>query len=127
MRKLGLMMLLIAASACSASNSTAPSTVISIKLLDDAGAPAGRNRVAVTLADGTLEFASTGNHGTVDIPVPSAGSYVVSVIARTGFVGDNPNLTRSVTVAENARTEVEFVLYRGGVSSAEPFPEPPGH
>jgi hypothetical protein len=118
MRKLIAICLITAAAACS--NSTAPgSTVISIKLLDDGGASAGRNQIVITQTDGSKVTARTGNDGKANVNVEQAGDYVVSVIQRSSFVGSDA-LTRSVSVTANTRTEMEFILYRRGASTFDP-------
>lgn len=118
MRKLVLMSLIAFAAACS--SSTGPgSTVISVRLLDDAGKSAGRNQIVVTQADGTKVTASTGTDGRANIKVASPGDYVISVIQRNGFVGSDA-LTRRVRIPANTTTVLEFTLYRGGTSTYDP-------
>jgi hypothetical protein len=119
MRKLiAISVLAILAAACQ--SSTGPeSTVISVLLRDDSGAPAGRNQIIVTQSDGTKLSATTGNSGKADIKVTQSGDYVVSVIQRSGFIGSDA-LTRRVSVAANTKTTLEFTLYRGGTSTYDP-------
>ena len=118
MRKLIAISLLTFAAACS--SSTAPeSTVINILLKDDSGAPAGRNQIVVTQADGSKLTASTGSNGKTSIEVAQPGDYVVTVVQRSAFVGSDA-LTRRVSVAANTETTLEFTLYRGGTSTFDP-------
>lgn len=121
MRRLLLLTLTAGLVACG--SSTGPDgSVLSVRLRDDSGAPAGRNQVIVTLESDARLNASTGRDGVAEIAVGDAGAYRVTVIPRAGFVGSTA-LTRTVTVSENTRLVVEFTLHREGISS---FPPPLG-
>lgn len=124
MHKLIATGMLVIAAACS--SSTGPeSTVISVLLRDDSGAPAGRNKIVVTQSDGTKLTASTGTNGKASITVANPGDYVVSVVQRSAFVGSDA-LTKRVSVAANMTTTLEFTLYRNGTSTFDP-PETSGY
>ena len=121
MRKLIAMSLITLAAACS-SNTGPDGTVISVRLRDDSGAPAGRNQIVVTQSDGSKLTVSTGNDGKANIRLASPGDCVVSVIERNGFVASDA-LTRRVSVTANTTTTLEFTLYRKGTSTFDP-PDP---
>ena len=63
---------------------------------------------------------STGNDGTADIRVPDAGTYLIRVTPRAGYLGSTPALSKSVTVGANARVTVDFTVHRQGVSTGDP-------
>ncbi len=121
MRKLIAMSLITLAAACS-SNTGPDGPVISVRLRDDSGAPAGRNQIVVTQSDGSKLTVSTGNDGKANIRLASPGDCVVSVIERNGFVASDA-LTRRVSVTANTTTTLEFTLYRKGTSTFDP-PDP---
>jgi hypothetical protein len=79
--------LLICAAACDPGRATrSESTVIRVRLRDDAGAPAGVNQVIVTPSAGARVDARTLGDGTADIRVAGAGSFQVQVIPRAGYL-----------------------------------------
>lgn len=63
---------------------------------------------------------STGSDGTVHIHVADPGLYLVRVTPRAGYLGSTPALSKSVTVAANARVTVDFTVHREGVSTGDP-------
>ncbi len=112
--------LLAAAVACDIGQGTRPdATVISIRLRDDRGAPAGRNQVIVTLPASTRVNAQTRTDGTVDIGVVDPGVYRVWVIPRDGYISTD-SLTKLVTVTSNGKVVVNFTLHRAGTNSDGP-------
>ncbi|MBL0171771.1 MAG: hypothetical protein IPP90_13810 [Gemmatimonadaceae bacterium] len=120
MRPLITVLLFVGLASCSSRGATAPdATVISIRLRDDRGAPAGRNQVIVTLPTATRLDTRTQGDGTVDIGVADAGVYLVRVIPREGYVSTT-SLTKTVTVTSNGTVVVDFTLYRAGTDSNFP-------
>lgn len=113
MRRLSFVVLIAASTACGAGRATAPDTaILDVRLRDDAGKSAGRNRVVVALASGTQIDASTDADGNVAIAVPEAGTYDVRVIPREGYAVSS-RVVKRVTVAERGTVVVDFTLYRG--------------
>ena len=82
------------------------------------------DRIPVTATlSSTRVDASTRGDGTVEIRVPEAGTYLVRVLPRAGYLGSTPALSKSVTVDYNGRAAVDFTVHRAGVSTADPRPE----
>jgi hypothetical protein len=124
MRRLVLASLLVGAVACDSGRGLAPdASVISVRIRDDTGAPAGRNQVLLTMSAVSLN-ASTKGDGTADVTVESAGTYRVTVVPRAGFVGGQAGLTKVVTVVPGSQTVVEFTVNRVGTGPGDVPPEP---
>lgn len=115
---------LFAVSACSSESPVSPeSAVINVQIRDDSGAPAGRNQVIVTMPGGGKVNARTGDDGTADIRVPSGGVYEVWVVPRNVYVGGTEPLTKTVTVAGNAKAVVAFTVHRAARITPDWTPE----
>lgn len=120
MRQLICMSLLVTVAACDLDRGTRPeSTVINVRVRDDRGAPVGRTQVSATLPATTRVKAQTRSDGTADILVADAGIYRVWVVPREGYLASDA-LSKSVTVATNAKAAVDFTLYRAGSSNPNP-------
>ena len=113
-------LIISAVTACGSGTGTDPqSPVITVVVRDDRGVPVERMPVMAILST-TRVNVSTGRDGTADIRVPDAGTYLVQVTPRAGYVGSTPALSKSVTVDANGKTKVEFTVHREGVSTADP-------
>jgi len=124
-RRLIVAALLSWMTACDSGRATRPdSTVITVRLRDDAGAPAGRNQVIVTSSDGARVSAQTLGDGTADIRVTGAGTFQVHVIPRTGYLPSDA-LSKNVTLTENEVAVVNFTLFRAGLSTDDPWTREP--
>jgi hypothetical protein len=121
MRRLILTLLVAGGIACESSTGT-ESSVISVVVRDDRGAPVDRMPVSATLSSTRVD-ASTRGDGRAEIRVPEPGTYLVRVLPRAGYVGSTPALSKSVTVDDNVRATVDFTVHREGVSTADPRPE----
>ena len=117
--------MLIIAAACS--NGVEPaSQVINVRVVDDRGVAVDRMPVTVSLTS-VIQDTNTGRSGSVDIALPAAGEYTVHVVPRAGYLRGPDPLTRKVFVAPSGRVNVEFVVFRAGVSTGDPRPwENPG-
>lgn len=120
MRQLIVALIVAAGTACESGTGTDPrSPVISVVVRDDRGLPVERMPVMAILST-TRVNVSTRRDGTADIRVPDAGTYVVQVTPRAGYVGSTPALSKSVTVSANGKVTVDFTVHREGVSTADP-------
>lgn len=116
MRKLLLLPLLMGAAACDLGSSTEPQVaVINVRVVDDRGVPVNRAELSVQLSSASRVDAKTGSDGTANVGVATAGTYQVSVVPRAGFLSGTEGSSRTIVVAPNSRTTVEFKLYREGV------------
>ena len=114
MRQLLLLSVLVSAAACNVGKSTGPaSTVISVRVMDDVGAPVARTPVRVMVSATTRVDAATRGDGTVDIGV-DAGAYQVWVIPRDGYISGAESLMKSVTLNASERAIVDFTVHRAG-------------
>ena len=113
MRQLLLLSLLVSAAACNVGKSTGPSTVINVRVMDEAGAPVARTPVRVMVSPTTRVDAATRGDGTVDIGV-DAGVYQVWVIPRDGYISGPESLLKSVTVNASEKVVVDFTVHRAG-------------
>lgn len=121
-RRLLLGATMLTAAACSTGGVTNPSgALISIDLRNDAGASAGRNQVLITRTVGNPDSRQASVNGSGNIAVAGAGTYLIRVIPRSGFVASD-QLRRIVTVSDGGRIGVSFTLYRQGQSTEYPFP-----
>ena len=120
MRRLLAALLMLAGTACD-SGTGVRSTVISVVVRDDRGVPVERMPVTAILSTTRVDV-STGNDGTVDIRVQDAGTYLVRVTPRAGYIGSTPALSKNVTVDVNARVTVDFTVHRQGVPTDDPGP-----
>ena len=118
-----LMLTSLAAGLLACSSGTSPDgTIINVRVRDDTGAPVSRTAVRVSLSQQGRLNATTRRDGTADIEVGDAGEYVVFVIPSEGYRAGVEPLSRVVNVASNSRVTVDFVVYRAGVSTADPRP-----
>ena len=121
-----LMSLVVAVAACDSGKGTGPDgTVITVRVVDDIGTPVNRMPVRVSQSESSLLDARTRDDGTASIEVTSPGDYRVYVVPRAGYLAGREPLSRTVTVAPNSTVNVEFVVQRDGVSTANPPPDSP--
>jgi hypothetical protein len=120
MRRLVLAGMTCSAIACGSSQSTEPtaSTVITVRVVDDRGAPVDRIPLIVTMS-GTRVDARTGRDGTADVGVTASGTYTVRVVPRAGYAGDAQPIAKNVNVEANSRATVDFTVNRSGISSGD--------
>ena len=114
--------LLVAGGIACESGTATQSTVIGVVVRDDRGVPVERMPVTATLSTTRVDV-STRSDGTAEIRVPEAGTYLVRVTPRAGYVGSTPGLEKSVAVDANGKTTVDFTVHRAGVPVDWP---PPG-
>ena len=113
MRRLIPILLSVGAIACESGTATR-STVIDVVVRDDRGVPVMRMPVSAMLSTTRVDV-STGSDGTAEIRVPDAGTYLVRVTPRAGYVGSTPGLEKSVSVDTNDKAAVHFTVHRDGV------------
>ena len=121
MRRLIPILLSVGAIACESGTATR-SSVIDVVVRDDRGVPVERMPVSAILSTTRVDV-STGSDGTAEIRVPDAGTYIVRVTPRAGYVGSTPGLEKSVAVDANGNAAVGFTVHREGVPVDWP---PPG-
>ena len=120
-RPLIVVSLLLGAAACDPEKGTGvQSTVINVLVRDDRGVPVDRMPIMAASSSSSVD-ASTNNEGVAQLRVPVAGTYLVRVIARAGYIGSTPSLSRSVVVEPNAAASVNFTVHREGLPMEDPF------
>jgi hypothetical protein len=123
MRSRFALALLFAAAACNVAEPIAPgSSVITVRLRDDRGAAAARNPVIVSLSRTSQFTGVTNSDGTVNIRIPTSGTYQVKVLPRSEYIW-TAALVRNIEVAANSTAVVDFTLYREN-SPSDPWIEP---
>jgi hypothetical protein len=106
--------LLLSASACAATDQTSPeSALIAVRLRNDAGASAGRNRVIVTPTNTNTDGQEASVDGSGEFTVSGAGTYLVRVIPRAGLLA-SAQLRVTVFLTPGERVRIDFTLYREG-------------
>jgi hypothetical protein len=113
MRQLFSLALLVVAAACNLSRGGPEQTIISVKVVDDNGAPVVRTAVLVSGSLSPLVHTRTGDDGSVEVRLEVGGTYRVQALPKNGYI-DNDGLARDVTVATNERAAVTFRMARGG-------------
>jgi hypothetical protein len=116
MRSRFALALLFAAAACNVAEPIAPgSSVITVRLRDDRG-------VIVSLSRTSQFTGVTNSDGTVNIRIPTSGTYQVKVLPRSEYIW-TAALVRNIEVAANSTAVVDFTLYREN-SPSDPWIEP---
>jgi len=122
MRNLIVLGLVTTLAACGSSASTEPTgsqSVISVRVVDDIGAPVDRIPVIVTMSASRFD-GRTSKNGKAGISVSSPGTYSIRVIPRDGYVASLEPTVKSVSVEANATAQVDFTIFRTGNSETNP-------
>ena len=120
MRSMIRSFILLGIVACGSATSPS-STTLNVRLLDDAGTPAGRNHIIVSQSGKADVHSQSGSGGTATLRLAGGGTYQITVVPRNEYIGGT-DLSKSVMVSDNGQASVDFTLHRAAISTAEQPP-----